>query len=104
MIIVTGNYGEAGALNYYGRRLGLPPAVSQHNSFFLWGPGPGTGRLVIAVGMSVEGLAAGFESVTEAARLTSPYAMPYETADPILVCRGLKRPLEEAWRSGKHFI
>jgi hypothetical protein len=104
VIIVTGNYGEAGALNYYGRRLGLPPAVSQHNSFFLWGPGSGTGRLVIAVGMSVEDLAAGFESVTEAARLTSPYAMPYETADPILVCRGLKRPLADAWRSGKHFI
>jgi len=31
--ILTSNYGEAGALRYYGRRYGLPPVVSQHNNF-----------------------------------------------------------------------
>jgi hypothetical protein len=102
--IVTANYGEAGALRYYGRRLGLPPAVSQHNSFYLWGPGPGSGEVVIAVGIPAEDLREAFLSVTVGPRVESPYAMPYETRHPVLVCRGLKPPLEEAWRRGKHYI
>jgi hypothetical protein len=54
--------------------------------------------------MSREDVADSFESVSEAARLGSRYAMPYEVRNPILVCRGLKLPLAEAWRRGKHFI
>jgi hypothetical protein len=104
VVIVTGNYGEAGALNYYGRRLGLPAAVSQHNNCYLWGPGAGSGKVVITVGMSVEDVASSFESVSEAARLEPGYAMPYETRDPILICRGLKLPLADAWRQGKKYI
>jgi hypothetical protein len=104
VIIVTANYGEAGAIGYYGRGLGLPAPVSQHNSFFLWGPGRQSGNVAIAVGIPEEGLRRAYESVSEAARLESPYAMPYETREPIFVCRGLKLPLGEAWRRGKHFI
>jgi len=42
--------------------------------------------------------------VAPAARVVAPYAMPYETEDPIHVCRGLRIPLGEAWRRGKLFI
>src|SRR5205823_4997724 len=35
--IVTGNYGEAGAIDRFGPRLGLPPARSGHNNYWLWG-------------------------------------------------------------------
>ena len=55
-IIVTSNYGEAGALRYYGRALGLPPATSQHNNFYLWGPGNSNATIVIAVGISPKDL------------------------------------------------
>jgi hypothetical protein len=103
-IIVTSNYGEAGAINYHGRHLGLPQAVSQHNNFYLWGPGPGSGQVVITVGMSKEDVEDTFTSVREAARLSSRYAMPYENSDPILVCRGLTLPLADAWRRGKRYI
>lgn len=102
-MIVTGNYGEAGALNYYGRGRELPQAVSQHNNFFLWGPGKGTGAVVITVGARCEELAEEFMSATEAARIEAPYAMPYETERPICVARGLKPPLAEAWARGKHY-
>jgi hypothetical protein len=34
--IITGNYGEAGALRRYGPALGLPPAYSGHMSFADW--------------------------------------------------------------------
>jgi hypothetical protein len=103
-MILASNYGEASALRYHGRRLGLPPAVSQHNNFHLWGPGRGTGAVVITVGIPAEDLRDAFESITVGPHLDSPYAMPYEIEYPILVCRGLRRPLAEAWRRGKSFI
>ncbi len=104
VVIVTANYGEAGALNYYGRRHGLPPAVSQHNSYYLWGPGTGTADIALIVGMNPENLRDAWTSIEEAGRFHSPYAMPYEQRYPILICRGLKLPLPDAWRAGRHFI
>ena len=38
--IVAGNYGEAGAIDRWGRRLGLPPVVSGHLSHRYWTPSP----------------------------------------------------------------
>src|SRR6266481_4004676 len=32
------NYGQAGAIDFLGRRYGLPPALSGHQTYFLWGP------------------------------------------------------------------
>ncbi|MGH3492366.1 MAG: glycosyltransferase family 39 protein [Sciscionella sp.] len=40
-VIFTGNYGEAGAVDLLGAKLGLPRAYSGHNGFSGWGqPGP----------------------------------------------------------------
>jgi hypothetical protein len=104
-VIVTSNYGEASAINYYGSRHGLPRAVSQHNNYYLWGPGTvDSHTAVIVVGMPSEDLVEAFETVTPAGRMDSPYAMPYETRNPIHVCRGLRITLEEAWRAGKQYI
>ena len=103
-IIATRNYGEAGAIDYYGRRYGLPAAVSQHNNYFLWGPGPGSPSVFIMVGWPTRELTVAFKQVDAAGRVESPYAMPFETRWPIHVCRGLKLPLDEAWRRGKLFI
>jgi hypothetical protein len=61
--------------------------------------------VVIAVGISVEQLREAFESVAVGPRLDSPYAMPYETEHPIVLCRKLRLPLAEAWRRrGRSFI
>ncbi len=104
VVIVAGNYGEAGALRYFGRALGLPAAVSQHNSFWLWGPGRAAVDVAIVVGMDEDGLRGAWQQVEVAGRLEHPLAMPYERSRPILVCRGLKLPLAEAWRRGRHYI
>jgi hypothetical protein len=102
--ILADNYGEAGAIDYLGPRYGLPKAVSGHNNYYLWGPGPRSGEIVIAVGVNRERLEAAYEHVTQAAVVVSPYAMPWETDLPVYVCRGLKVPREEAWRMMKMFI
>jgi 4-amino-4-deoxy-L-arabinose transferase-like glycosyltransferase len=103
-VILTGNYGEAGAITYYGRQYGLPPAVSGHNNYYLWGPGEASGRTVIAVGVSGQRLTEFFENVTVGATVVSPHAMPYETNIPVYVCTDPRVPLEEAWHHTKLFI
>jgi hypothetical protein len=103
-VIVTDNYGEAAALDYYGPALGLPPARSQHNTYFYWGPGTEHLELAIVVGEDPEGPREVFESCEERGPLIAPLAMPHEQRRPILVCRRLKRPLDEVWRAGRHFI
>ena len=102
--ILAGNYGEAGALRYHGRAHGLPPAVSPHNSFHPWGPGGAEGSVVVAVGYSRERLLETFLDVEEAGLHVAPYAMPSESELLIYVCRGWRRPLEEAWREARFFI
>jgi 4-amino-4-deoxy-L-arabinose transferase-like glycosyltransferase len=103
--IVTGNYGEAGAINYYGDAYGLPRAVSQHNNYFLWGFGDGDGDVVLTVGIPPGDLEGAFEEVVHVpVGLTSKYAMPYEARPVICICRRLRVPLEKVWRAGKHFI
>jgi hypothetical protein len=103
-IIVTSNYGEAGALRYYGRGRALPPAASPHNNFYLWGPGNPNATIVVAVGIPPDELAQAFEDVRTTSRLTDPFAMPYERENPVTICRRPKRPLSEAWAQGKQFI
>src|SRR5574341_814510 len=41
--ILTQNYGEAGAVDFYGPAYGLPKAISGHNSYYIWGPDGCTG-------------------------------------------------------------
>jgi hypothetical protein len=58
LVVLTENYGEAGALDR-ARRQGadLPPVYSGHNAYGQWGPPPGTGPLLL-VGYRTDGLAA----------------------------------------------
>jgi hypothetical protein len=97
------NYGEAGAVTILGRARGLPPAIAGHNNYWLWGPGPCDGSVMIIIGGDREDHAASFESVEPARVATSRYAMPYEQDLTIWVCRGLRRPLSEIWPRVKHY-
>lgn len=97
------NYGEAAAIDIFGRRMGLPPAISGHNSYYIWGPRDRDGSVMIIIGGDEEHYSAVFSSFEIAGRITTPYAMPYETDKPIYVLRGLKEPLEKFWPSVKHY-
>lgn len=97
------NYGEAAAIDVFGRRLGLPPAISGHNNYYLWGPHGHDGSVVITIGGSTRRYAKLFRSYHVAGWLDSPYAMPYETNRPIYVLRGMKIPLGTYWPRVKHY-
>src|SRR5262249_32265472 len=49
-VFLGNNYGEAAAIDVLGRPLGLPPAISGHNNYFLWGPQGHNGSVVIRLG------------------------------------------------------
>ena len=102
--IVAGNYGEAGAINLYGRAFGLPRAYSPHNSHFFWGPPPGEPQTLVILGGSAERFEPLFAVVEEAARVHSTYGMPHESDLPIFVVREPRRPLAEIWVDNKNFI
>lgn len=102
--ILTRNYGEAGAINNFGSQYDLPRAICQHNSHYLWGPGTATGEAIIAIGFHIDDLQETYSEVREIAVIVSSWAMPYETNRPVYLCRGLKVPWDEVWRSGKLFI
>ncbi|HEY5982422.1 MAG TPA: glycosyltransferase family 39 protein [Anaerolineales bacterium] len=101
--ILTVNYGEAGAIDYYGPALGLPRAISGHNSYFLWGPQGCTGEVLISVARPLRDLSGSFESVEAGPSWSCRYCMPYESGAPIYIGRGLKIPMEEAWPTVKLF-
>jgi hypothetical protein len=96
--IFADNYGEAGALAFFGPQYDLPQVISGHNNYYIWGPGECTGAVLIVVGVDDrEELQPVFESVELAATTSCEYCMPYENTQPVFVCRGMRLPIEEAW-------
>ena len=98
------NYGEAGAVDVLGRRLGLPPAISGHNSYWMWGPEGWDGGVLIIIGGSPEDNAKWFDSVEIVGTVESPYAMPYERGLNVSIGRKLLMPVADAWPLLKSFI
>lgn len=97
------NYGEAGAIDYFGGTLGLPPAISQHNSYWHWGPGACTGAVVLIIGGDRDDHLEHFVSVDAGGVFVCGDCMPYESRLTIWVARGLSVPLADAWSTGKHY-
>ncbi len=95
--ILAGNYGEAAAVDYYGAALGLPKAISGHNTYFYWGPRGYSGACVILFGERSKEVSAFFGEVDRAATVTSAYAMPVERSVPVYVCRKPSAPLSVLW-------
>jgi Dolichyl-phosphate-mannose-protein mannosyltransferase len=102
--ILAGNYGEAGAIDYYGPALGLPPAISGHNSYFYWGPRAYTGACVIIFGERSAEFTQYFRDVRLAATLTNAHAMPIESSIDVYVCGQPIAPLSALWPHFKMII
>ncbi len=103
-VIGAGNYGEAGAIDFFGKNYGLPNAISTHNSYWIWGPGEKPGEVLIVVGGNAKDYHAMYEDVEQAATITCEYAMPFETDLPVYLCRHPKMTLQQVWPHLKNFI
>lgn len=102
--IVASNYGEAAAIDFFGKPYGLPPALSGHNNYWLWGTHGYSGNVVIDVHGDCGANDHLFASSRRVAVFDAPWVVSYEHDIPIMVCRGINVPLGTLWPKLKNYI
>ena len=91
------DYGQAGAIDFFGPKYGLPKAISGNNNYWIWGPRSYTGQSLILMNEdSPEKYATLCNSLILVARPSDPYSRP-DANRPIYHCRGLKVDLQKLW-------
>jgi len=94
--ILAGNYGGAGAIDFFGPRYGLPKAISAHQNYYYWGPRRYTGECIILLEWSLEDAQHWCRSVDQGAQINPYFGMSWEHYT-ILICHDFKEPLSNAW-------
>jgi hypothetical protein len=103
-IIAGDNYGQAGAIELFGKKYGIPYAVSGHNNYYLWSKGHVQGNILIQLSGkgSLKDLTASFDSVDVSKNeFYSPYVTSHENHLRVFTCRGPKMPTEKMLDRGK---
>lgn len=101
--IVTGNYGEAGAVDRYGPQFGLPVAYCGQNNFWLWGPPPAADRTALVVNLSTGLLRREFGSVRPLAQFHNGLGISDQEEGVVLeLASGLRTSWPAAWPAFRH--
>ncbi len=102
--IITGNYGEAGAVDRFGPADGLPAAYSGANNFWYWGPPPARDTAIIAVNVSPVLLHREFAAVRQVATFENGLGVSDdEEGAAVYVATGLRTPWQQAWSAFRDF-
>ncbi len=103
--VLASNYGEASALIQLAAPGRLPPVISGHNNYYLWGPGPCSGQAIIGVGFPPSDFKAQYADVVIAATQRCRYCVSFEQDLPIVVASSPTTPIDlgRLWPSVKHF-
>ena len=101
--IFTGYYAEAGALDVLGSAGQLPPVLSGHNAYWMWGPGHASDRTVLVVDALGQ-----LRPYFARCRLLTTYNAPYHvqndwTGLQIGVCTGPLASWRALWPRLKHY-
>jgi hypothetical protein len=101
--IFAQDYGQAGAIDFFGRRDGLPPALSGHQTWFLWGPRGYSGDCMIVLDDRKAVLEALWEQVEYVGTSAdNPYALEKEI--DVFLCKGAKfGTLDQLWPKVKRW-
>ncbi len=98
--IMVGNYGEAGAIDIYGAKYGLPPAISGTNSLWYRTYPKSEPQTLIVVGWDAEDVHRLFASCDLSAQNTNSYGVRNEESrdhPDIFVCRQMRIPWYKFW-------
>ncbi|HUI24045.1 MAG TPA: glycosyltransferase family 39 protein [Nitrososphaerales archaeon] len=102
--IFTSNYGEASAVNFFGKNLGLPDAISGHNNYYVWGPGTCSGQVLITIGVSLSTMQQVYRNVTTLTTNDCQYCIYYEQVLPIYLCTNPNlTSLASLWPGVRHY-
>jgi hypothetical protein len=101
--IFTGNYAEAGSLDVLGSHDHLPPVLSGHNTFWLWGPGPASDRTVLVID-AISQLRPYFAHCRVLTSYTWPDRVPSDyTGLDVGLCTGPVAPWPVIWPHLRHY-
>jgi hypothetical protein len=100
-VIWASGYGNAGAIDYFGKKYGLPNAVSLTLSYWLWGVPEGKGDIVIGMGIQKKDIEHIFDQVEVAAEVELEHVNSWQTPFPVLICRSPRRPLADIWKKNR---
>jgi hypothetical protein len=103
-VLVAGNYGEAGALDRYGPRHGLPAVYSGHNELYHFGPPPDDRTVAIVVSQAPpERVAALFGVCVAGPGLRNDLGVENEELEArVYVCRPTE-PWRTLWPRLQHY-
>jgi len=99
--VFASNYGEAGAIDYYGSRYGLSPCISKGGSFWDWGYRNYNGKSVIIAGFNKEDVLCFYHNAETGATFTYPHAR--ESGMPIFIGRDPKMTIAQVWQILKQY-
>jgi hypothetical protein len=100
--IFAQDYGQAGAIDFLGRKFGLPPSLSGHQTWWLWGPRGYSGNCMIILDDTPANLQKHFRDVRFVGfSPDSTYAL--EKHIPVFICRGANFSLADIWPKLKHW-
>jgi hypothetical protein len=95
--IFANNYGEAGAIDLFGPKYGLPKSIGTHQNYWIWGPREYTGESMIVLGEGNEdNMKTKCASHSIVGNTEHPLSRPDEWM-PIYHCRGFRWNLHDAW-------
>jgi hypothetical protein len=100
--MVAGGYGDAGAIDFFGPKYGLPTAISGHQTYWFWGPRGYTGESLLLLGHSERRARNLCVQADVVGHVTQTYSREDEHFD-IYWCHPLKWNLQEIWPYAKHF-
>jgi hypothetical protein len=102
-IVYVPSYGQAGALELFGRPRGLPAIICNQNTYHLWSTGHTDSDVLVAVGAKEDDLRRLFQDVRQVGVHHCEYCMSWRDGMPIFVARGAREPLSRLWPQVRHF-
>jgi hypothetical protein len=102
--ILSWEYHDAAALDFYGPRYGLPTGISGAHTFYFWGYRNYSGEQVISLGGDRAYLQTLFNQVEQVHTVTHADVLGIKSNIPIYLCKGLKIPFSQSWPQFKAYF
>jgi len=94
--IYADNYGQAGAVKYFGKKYGLPEPICFNETFLLWAPDSANTNMVIYINDETDDVKHFFSEVKQVGEINNPYAR--ESGLPIYLCRNPQNGFADFYR------
>lgn len=105
-IVAARNYGNAGAIELYGKDYNIPPVACSHNNYYLWSKNRLNGNILLQLDEpdDYDGLKQLFDSVELFPGVfKNNYVSPDENNLVVFICRGPKIPFIKMLEKSKNF-